>query len=482
MIHYESAQDFIVLANASIEECMLIIAKNLSKIAFVCDNARVIGSISDGDIRRHLLREGAISDKVDLAMHATPITLSKEALEMQGDEFIATTSLDIDVYPVLDQDMNIIGVYKKSKTPSFPIYSPTIDGNELKYVAKCLESNWISSQGPYVKQFGEKFESLIGHGFRAIAVSNGTSALFLALKAFGIGAGDRIAVPSLTFAATANAIIHTGAVPVFLDVDPQTWCITPESLKEALKYNLKGFISVDLYGNSCSSDELRDLANKNDLIFIEDAAEALGTLFKGTHVGKYSDAVTFSFFGNKTITTGEGGMLCLKDKGAFDMATLLRDHGMDKSKRYWHNIIGYNLRLTNIQAALGVAQMEKLDATLRKKSYIYELYFANLKQILEFQVTTNWCKSSFWLISALTPQTVDTSLLIENCKKVGIDLRRGFYPLHTMPPYIDYNSTSLMNTLSITHRLISLPSYPSLSTEDINYISEKIKTIIIEMM
>ena len=466
---------FIIESHSSLRDAMSMINDNLSKIVFICSNNSLIGSLSDGDIRRHLLRNGDLSDNVKVAMNNKPISIKLS--DTNNSDVISKVLLSapkINLFPVLDNDLKICKIFMRNKLPYFPIYEPSLDGKELSYLSNCLDTNWISSQGKYVSLFENSITTLLENKYQSLAVSSGTSALFLALKSLDIGEGDLVAVPSLTFAATVNAIIHTGASPIFIDVDKHTWCITPETIKPALSYGIKALISVDLYGNSCDSEAIKLIAKKHNFWFIEDAAEALGTKYNKKHVGAYADAVTFSFFGNKTVTTGEGGMVCFKENLFFEKAKVLRDHGMNPTKRYWHDTIGYNFRLTNLQASIGVAQMERLENIIGKKIEIHNLYFDALNHLLEFQKETKNCSSSFWLTSAIISNKQSIDDIIKTAKDINIEIRRGFYPIHSMPPYASFPKCNLANTCSISSKIISLPSSPNLNRMDINYINDQL--------
>jgi perosamine synthetase len=246
------------------------------------------------------------------------------------------------------------------KLRSISIASPLLNGNELNYVTDCLKTNWISSQGKYVKEFERQFE-LYHENFNAVAVSNGTVALHLALEAIGIGENDEVLVPNLTFAASVNAIIYAKAIPVLVDISKETLNIDLNKIENLITKNTKAIMVVHLYGSPCDMNSIIEISKKYNLKIIEDCAEALGSYYYNRPVGVFGDVSTFSFYGNKTITTGEGGMVLFKDNEIAEKARVLRDHGMSKSKRYWHDFVGYNYRLTNIQAAIGVAQFERLN-------------------------------------------------------------------------------------------------------------------------
>ena len=472
---------FVIGPSDSLLSAMAKIDGNMSKIVFVCQSDQtLIGSLSDGDIRRHLLRGGSTDNDVSRAFNPNPHFASQDSLDADVSRILSDKRLT--VIPVVDQNRRIAGVVNTLNKPLYPIYRPHLYGREMEYLIDCLDSNWISSQGAYVKRFEQQFEELLGGGYQALAVSNGTVALFLALTALGIGPGDMVLVPTLTFAATANAVIHTGAEPVFVDVDEATWCLKSSSLTTAFKLirdqRIRAIISVDLYGNSCESDLLRTIADHYGILFIEDAAEALGTTYLGKHIGGFSDAVTFSFFGNKTVTTGEGGMVAFRNHDIAEKARILRDHGMDPQRSYWHSTVGYNLRLTNLQAALGVAQIERLAEIIDTKRMIHEVYQEHLPPFLAFQEETPGTRSSYWLNSLLLPVGSDRSAVVRACAEHGAEIRTGFYPLHHMPPYAGYQKLPCPVSDQLHLRMISLPSSSSLSELDAQRISSIIASIL----
>jgi perosamine synthetase len=253
-----------------------------------------------------------------------------------------------------------------------PVYQPSLKGNEKKYVNECLDSTWISSKGKFVNQFENAFAEYVGVK-HAATVSNGTVAIHLALLALGIGEGDDVIVPTLTYIASVNSIAYTGANPVFVDSLQDSWQIDPADVVKKITPRTKAIMAVHLYGHPCDMDALMEICKKHDLFLIEDCAEAIGTLYKGKHVGTFGDISTFSFFGNKTITTGEGGMVVTNDETLHDRSLHFKGQGLAKHRQYWHDVIGYNYRMTNICAAIGLAQLEQIEQVLieKKKSSRY---------------------------------------------------------------------------------------------------------------
>ncbi|MEA3369328.1 MAG: DegT/DnrJ/EryC1/StrS family aminotransferase [Candidatus Ratteibacteria bacterium] len=362
------------------------------------------------------------------------------------------------------------------KRKFIPVYEPRLSGKEKEYVLDCLKSNWISSIGKYIAKFEDKFSKFCGrkHG---VATSNGTTALQLALLVTGVGSGDEVIVPDLTFIASANAVTYTGAKPVFADVEEETWTIDPGEIRKKVNPRTKAIMVVHLYGHPANMDEVRDIARQHKLLLIEDAAEAHGALYKGKKVGSLSDLACFSFYGNKIITTGEGGMIVTNSASLAQKARFLRDHGMSRRKRYWHTAIGYNFRLTNIQAAIGLAQLEKIRETISRKRKIARLYNQYLTGIKELTLPkeASWAKNVYWMYSILINPAFGISRdeLGAKLKKSGIDSRPFFFPLHKLPPYRNSDKYPVAEKLSKAG--LNLPSSPALTEPEIKYISESIR-------
>jgi perosamine synthetase len=258
-----------------------------------------------------------------------------------------------------------------------PVSMPQLSGNEEKYVLECLKSGWISSAGSFVTRFEEAYANYIGTKY-ATSCSNGTAALHLALLACGVGPGDEVIIPDLTFAATANAVLYCGAKPVLVDVEEKTWNIDPVLVENVMTSKTKAIIAVHLYGNPCDMDALMAIAERHKVYVIEDAAEAHGAVYRGRKVGGIGHIGCFSFYGNKILTTGEGGMCVTNDKKLLDTMELCKNHGMKKERRYFHEVIGFNYRLTNIQAAIGLAQLEQLPAFIKERSRVTQQYQKSL--------------------------------------------------------------------------------------------------------
>ncbi len=355
-----------------------------------------------------------------------------------------------------------------------PIYRPFLNGNEKKYVIECLDSSWISSKGEFVNKFESEFANFIDVKY-ATAVSNGTAALHLALLSLGIGKDDEVIVPTLTYIASVNSIKYTGANPVFVDSLRDTWQMNPDDIRKKITRNTKAIMAVHLYGHPCDMDQLTSICNEFDLFLIEDCAEAIGSKYKGRHVGTFGDIATFSFFGNKTITTGEGGMVVSNDETLFDRCVHFKGQGLAKHRQYWHDVVGYNYRMTNICAAIGLAQLEQIEYFISRKKIIAEKYLEAFKGTnLEFHSAHEDVCHSYWMCSILVEKPEEREMMRDFLAEKGIETRPLFYPIHTMPMFAEkYQKHSIAENLG--WRGINLPSFPSITDEELEYVINCVK-------
>lgn len=362
-----------------------------------------------------------------------------------------------------------------------PIAKPDLSGNEKKYLIECVETSWVSSRGPFVKKLEKNFADYLKVKYVA-AVSSGTSGLHLALLALGIGPGDEVIVPTLTFIATVNAVKYVGAKPVFIDSEEETWSLDVKKLKSVITPKTKAIIPVHLYGHPVDMDPLIKIAKKNKIFIVEDAAEAHGAEYKGKKVGTFGDIAVFSLFGNKVITSGEGGLVATNYKNIDLKVRLYRDQGLTKADRekfhYRHPVIGYNYGMSNLQAAVAVAQLERIDEFIRKKreiAKIYKEYLGNIEGIT-LSPEKSWAKNIFWMFSlVLTKEMrVTRDQLIQLLKRKGIETRPFFYPIHTLPPY------NIKKTFPIAEKIaargLNLPSSVLLKENEIKYVCQTIKS------
>lgn len=359
-----------------------------------------------------------------------------------------------------------------------PVSKPSITQKEIQYIMDAVSSGWVSSLGKYVDMFEEKFASYCGTKY-ALTTSNGTTALHLVLVALGIKPGDEVIIPDITFVATGNAVKYVGAKAVIVDIEEDTLCIDPESVKKAITPKTKAIIAVHLYGHPANMEEINKIAGEYGLIVIEDAAEAHGAEVNGKKVGSLGHVGTFSFYGNKIITTGEGGMITTNDENLYERMRHLRDHAMSKEKRYWHTEVGFNYRMTNIQAALGLAQLERIDEIIAKKRLIFEWYKEGLKDIegIKLNYEAPWAKNVYWMVclevEGYTEKQRDE--LMKRLKEKNIDTRPYFYPLSDMPMF---EKTDTPIAHKVYQRGLNLPSYFDITREEVNYICSTIKEVL----
>ncbi len=360
-----------------------------------------------------------------------------------------------------------------------PVAEPYFVGNEKKYVNEAIDSGWVSSIGEFIGRFEKGFADYCGVK-HASSCCNGTAALHLALKAYNIKEGDEVIVPDFTFVATAAAVKYCNAKPIPVDVEEKTWNLNPDKIEEKITSNTKAIIPVHIYGCPAKMDEINEIAEKHSLKVIEDAAESHGAEYKKKKTGSLGDCGTFSFYGNKNITTGEGGIITSNDSEFIERINFLKDNAMNKEKRYWHNEIGYNYRMTNIQAAFGLAQLEGLDKINQIKRNNAKLYSEKLSEIGNFQLPfePDNCKNIFWLYTLLLEKKtkVKRDKLIKKLKQRGIETRNTFYPISQMQPYKSEESFPV--SFGISERGISLPSSAKISEKEIDYVCESIKEIL----
>lgn len=356
-----------------------------------------------------------------------------------------------------------------------PVYQPCLDGKEKEYVLDCLESNWISSRGAYIKRFEDAFSSYLGIQ-HSISVSNATVGLHLALVTLGIGEGDEVIVPTFTYIASVSTISQTGARPVFVDSLFPTWQMDPEQVKKKITPRTKAIMAVHLYGHPCDMDALTAIAKEAGIFLIEDCAEAMGSQFQDKNVGTFGDISVFSFFGNKTITTGEGGMLVTNNETLWEKAYHYRMHGLAKYREYWHDVLGYNYRMTNICAAIGLAQLENIAEKIARKRKLAFSYMEKLKDVpVTFHSETEKVFHTFWMVSILTETPAEREELRTFLQHEGIETRPTFYPVHTMPMFSQkYMKMPVAEILG--HNGINLPSFPALTGEQLDEICAIIRS------
>lgn len=374
-------------------------------------------------------------------------------------------SLSIKRIPVLELDLS---------SRIIPVCEPTLGGNEAKYVLDCLESNWISSAGKYIPAFEEKFAAECDCTY-GIACANGTVALHLALAALGLQPGDEVILPTFTMIATINAVSYTGATPVLIDSEPATWNMDVEQLADKITPRTRAVIPVHTYGHPVDMAPLMELAEKHSFFVLEDAAEAHGAEYKGRRAGGLGHAGSFSFYANKIITTGEGGMITTNDAKLAALTQNLRDHAFSSERHFWHKYIGFNYRMTNMQAAVGVAQTERLNEFVERRRRNAALYTELLQQIpgIVTPPEAGWAKNVFWMYSILVEDEfgLNRDQLRAYLARHGIETRTFFIPMHLQPIYFEaFKGQRYPVAERLCQRGFYLPSASSLTTEQIRYI------------
>lgn len=366
---------------------------------------------------------------------------------------------------------------------SYPVARPCITGLEEKYVLDAVRSGWISSRGPYLDRFEAEFAAR--YGATAVATSNGTVALHLVLAAAGIGPGDEVVVPALTYVATANAVTYCGARPVFVDVTPDTWCIDPEQVAAAIGPRTRAVIAVDVYGHPADYPRLRRICAANGVLLVADAAESLGARLDDVPTGALADASTFSFFGNKIMTCGEGGCVTASDPGLVERMRLLRNQGMDPQRRYFFPVVGFNYRLTNVAAALLCAQLDRVDAMIAQRERVIAGYESALADVaaLTPQPVAPQVRRAPWMASFLVGDVGDRTArdaLAERLASQGVETRPFFVPLHELPPYRAGGEAQprLPVAEDLARRGINLPTYEELSADDVAEIAGRVRSAI----
>ena len=360
-----------------------------------------------------------------------------------------------------------------------PVSKPELSGNEARYVTDAIESTWISSTGKYVERFEKEFAELVGSR-HAVAICNGTAALHVALLTLGLQPDDEVLLPSFTFVATANAVRYVGAKPIFIDIDEASWCLDPNKLEGSITPKTRGIIAVHLYGHPANMDAINKVAALHGLWVVEDAAEALGARYKDRSAGSLGHMATFSFYGNKIISSGEGGAITFSDDRLLSRAKALRGQGVDPDKRYFFPIVGYNYRLTNVACAILCAQLERLDRLLARRHEIYAIYQWRLASVngAGMQPKAPWVVLSPWLFClTVNPGAcaVDRDGLMLALKRVNIDTRPFFIPIHTLPPYAA-GAEMQKGDLAVTQRVaatgLNLPTFPAMRDDEVHRVCD----------
>jgi len=367
---------------------------------------------------------------------------------------------------------------------AIPVSAVDLNGNEESYVVEAMRSTWISSSGKFVTRFEKEFAEFAGTKY-ALSVANGTVALHLALLGLGLKPGDEVIVPSLTYVATANAVRYVGAEPIFVDVEESTWCIDPGKLQTSITPRTKGIIAVHLYGHPADMDAINAFAETHGLWVLEDAAEAHGAKYKDRLVGGLGRAATFSFYGNKILTSGEGGAITLDDAELYGRLKMLRGQGMDPERRFFFPIVGYNYRLTNVACAILCAQLERAEELISRRRSVFRRYREGLAGLegINFQPIKNFVVPAPWLFSIIIDEAKfgrSRDATIEALREMGVETRPFFIPLHVLPPYREW-ADKLATNLPVTDLLASgglnLPTYSNMPLEAVDRVCKIIRSL-----
>jgi perosamine synthetase len=366
-----------------------------------------------------------------------------------------------------------------------PVNQPLLDGNEKRYLVECIESGWISSEGPFVKSFEEKFATRLGRK-HAIAVTNGTAALDAAIEALGVGLGDEVIMPSFTIISCVMQIIRNGAKPILIDSDPLTWNMDVQEIEKKITLRTKVIMAVHIYGLPVDMTPLLALASKYNLKVLEDAAEMIGQSYNGKACGSFGDISTFSFYSNKHITTGEGGMIVTDNDDLAEQCRSLRNLCFKPESRFVHDRLGWNLRMTSMQAALGLAQLERLDEFIARKRRMGELYQELLGDLHGVQlplISTNYAFNIYWVFGLILDEAINISAAdaMKRLTQAGVGCRPFFYPMHKQPVLLNMGVINEFDRCPVAEHLYKqgfyIPSGMALTEEQIYIVARAVRQI-----
>ena len=366
-----------------------------------------------------------------------------------------------------------------------PVNEPLLTGNEKKYLNGCIDTGWISSEGPFVKKFEDAFSEKVDRKY-GIAVANGTAALEIAVKALGIGPGDEVILPTFTIISCIHQIIRSGATPVLVDSEPITWNMDVSQIESKITERTKAIMVVHIYGLPVDMDPVLELAKEYNLKIIEDAAELIGQTYKGKPCGSFGDISTFSFYPNKHITTGEGGMVVTDDEDLAEKCRSLRNLCFQKEQRFIHEELGWNYRMTNLQAAVGLAQLEKLDEHIKRKRTMGQLYTQLLSDIKNIQLPvpmTNYAENIYWVYGIVLKNEIpfDAKEAMKKLSEAGVGTRPFFWPMHEQPVFRRmglFQNESHHVAERIGRRGFYIPSGLALGKDQILTVSNKVREVV----
>lgn len=368
-----------------------------------------------------------------------------------------------------------------------PVNEPLFLGNEKKYLCECIDTGWISSDGPFVKKFEAEFAKYIGMNY-GVSASNGTASLEMALYALGVKETDEIIMPSFTIISCALAAIRLGAKPVLIDIESENWNIDVSQIEKKITSKTKVIMPVHIYGHPVDMDPIIKIAEKYNLKILEDAAEVHGAEYKNKKCGSLGDVSSFSFYANKIISCGEGGMVLCKNEKAAELARSYRNLCFKPEKRFWHTELGYNFRMTNLQAAVGLAQFEKIGEYIKIKRKFGQYYISKLKEIQELKLQTEkeWAKTVYWMYAVELDSKlgIPADIVMKKLKTAGVDTRPFFTGLHSQPVLREFglfDNEFYPVTENASKYGFYLPSGLALKKEQIDYVCDSLKKIIYQI-
>lgn len=360
-----------------------------------------------------------------------------------------------------------------------PTTGPSITEKEVRYVTQAAEDGWNENYIKYVTLFEEKFSEYVGRKY-ALATSSCTGALHMSYLSIGLKKGDEVIVPNITWVASVEPLYYIGAKPVFVDIEPDTWCIDPEKIEEKITKNTKAILVVDLYGHIADMNPIIKIAKNHNLKIIEDAAESVGSEYYGKKAGSFGDVSVFSFHGSKTMVTGEGGMLLTDNKEIIEKARYYNDHCKDPKKIFWNLEIGYKYKMSNFQAACGIAQLERIEELIEKKRKIFSWYKKRLSAIPGLQLNTERpnTKNTYWMMTVIFDKkyNINKEKIIKEFEKFNIQARPFFYPLSSLPAINCKADTPV--SFDISSRGINLPCGQNITEEQVDYICKTLIEIL----
>ncbi len=470
-------KDFTIKLPQNLNKILKKIDQNLKGLVFIVDEKnKLVGSISDGDIRRGLIKKNI---EQIVRINSKFVNTKPFFLDYKTDTKTILYYLQnkrnnnkFKCIPLVDSNKIIKDISTIESLRKYPIANLNLGNQEFSKAFDAIKSGWISSKGSYVDQFEKAFSKYLGGGC-SVTTSSGTTALELALKTFKIGRGDEVILPNFSFAASINSIINAGATPVVVDIEEDTWTIDIEKIKKKISKKTKAIMPVHIYGQPCKLDEIIKIAKLKKIYVIEDAAEALGGTYKGKKIGLNGDCACFSFYANKIITTGEGGMAVFKKKKNAETASLIKNHGMSPKTFYYHNVVGSNFRMTNPQAAIGLAQLNRINEFYKSRKKIFDYYNKKLNKsnLIKFLPKNKWSKNSLWLYTIIIQnfKKKKRDILIKRLLAKGIETRPGFVSFNQMKIYKKYCKGLFPISEKISESSLSLPT-TSISYKDQDYI------------